>query len=111
MLTSLRRPAVLGLAAATAAFLLVLSAAALSAQGEKYTIKTAKLDVPKELKEPVARLLSPDAIQLVDGAGKTVCDVWLRKEVPADATAEQVKNGLTYRELKETSILGAVRFP
>src|SRR5207302_915540 len=26
-----------------------------------------------------------------------------------DATPEQVKNGLTYRELKETSVVGAVR--
>jgi len=35
----------------------------------------------------------------------------LRKEVPADATPEQVKNGLTYRELKETSILGRRPLP
>src|SRR5204862_2362470 len=51
------------------------------------------------------------SVQLLDDSGQLVCEVWVRKELPADATAEQIKNGLTYREVKQTEILGAIRFP
>ena len=43
-------------------------------------------------------------------AGKPICDVWFRKEMPTDATPEQVKNGVTYKEVKQTEILGAIQF-
>jgi hypothetical protein len=79
------------------------------AQGGKPTIKVVKTEPPKELNPAVAKLLAPEAVQLLDGSGALVCEVWLRTEVPIDATPEQVKNGVTYRELKETSILGAIR--
>ena len=52
----------------------------------------------------------PPSIQLLDPAGKTVCEVWFRKEIPAEATPEQVKNGLTYREVKQSEVVGAIRF-
>src|SRR6266545_1282756 len=110
MFLTLRRLAMLGALAVAAASLLLLSATGITAQGAKYTIKTGKVDIPKELKPAVAVLFAPEAVHLLDGSGAVVCDVWLRKEVPADATPEQLKNGLTYRELKETSVLGAVRF-
>src|SRR6185295_2345448 len=31
-------------------------------------------------------------------------------QLPVDATPTQIKNGLTYREIRQTEILGAVRF-
>ncbi len=37
--------------------------------------------------------------------------VWFRTEIPAKATAEQIKNGLTYREIPEGTLVGAIRFP
>src|SRR5262249_30174596 len=41
-----------------------------------------------------------------------VCQLWFRKEVTANkATADQVKNGLSYRELDETTLLGAIQYP
>ena len=80
------------------------------AQEGKYSIKTADTAPPKELGEAIQKILAPQSIQLLDPAGKTVCEVWFRKEIPADATPEQVKNGLTYREVKQTEVLGAVRF-
>jgi hypothetical protein len=75
----------------------------------RYSIKLATTPVPSELKEPIRTLLSDHAIQLADDKGKTLCELWFRKEVPAKATPEQVKNGLTYRELEETTLLGAMR--
>jgi hypothetical protein len=80
------------------------------AQDGKYTIKTIDMPVPKEVGEPIQKLLQPQAIQLLDPAGKNVCEVWLRKEIPADATPEQIKNGLTYREVKQSELFGVVRF-
>jgi hypothetical protein len=80
------------------------------AQDSKYGIKLAQTPFPKEVGELIQKLLDPQAIQLLDPAGKTICEVWFRKEIPADATPEQVKNGLTYREVKQSEIVGAVRF-
>jgi hypothetical protein len=74
-----------------------------------YAIKSATTPVPKELKEAVAKLLSDRSVQLLDAKGTPLVEVWFRKELPAKATPAQVKNGLTYRELEETTILGAVR--
>ncbi len=90
-------------------FLLFLSLAA-SQEAKKYTIKTEKTDPPKELSEAIQKLMAPEAIQLLDPTGKAVCDFWLRKEIPADATPEQIKTGVTYREIKQTEILGAIQF-
>ena len=80
------------------------------AQDGKYSVKTAWTEPPKELSDSIRKLLGPEAVQFRDARGDLVAELWFRKEVPADATPEQVKNGLTYRELKETTVLGAVRF-
>src|SRR5207247_1563992 len=46
---------------------------------------------------------------LLDAKGEAVAELWLRKEIPAKA-ATDAKKGLTYRDLDETTLLGAVRF-
>ena len=89
--------------------LIAAVAPAWAAEGA-YTIKAATAPPPKELKEGIAKLLSDHSVQLLDGKGSLLCEVWFRKEVPSKATPAQVKNGLTYRELEETTLLGAVRF-
>jgi hypothetical protein len=75
----------------------------------QYSIKEAKTEVPKELKPVVAKLLDDNAVQLLDAKGTLICEVWFRQEVPAKATPEQVKNGITLREIPETTLLGALR--
>jgi hypothetical protein len=92
-----------------AAMLALLAVAATAHAQAKYTIKEAKTDPPKELKPAVAKLLDDNAVQLLDAKDAVVCEVWFRKEVPAKATPEQVKNGLTLREIPETTVLGALR--
>lgn len=81
----------------------------LFAQG-KYELKINDEAPPKELAEPVQKLLAGQSMALISPAGKEVAEFWFRKDIPADATVEQVKNGLTYKEVKQTEILGAVRF-
>jgi hypothetical protein len=80
------------------------------AQEGKYSIKTIDQAPPKELDGSISKLLSPKAVQLLNPQGKAVADIWFRKEVPAEATAEQIKNGISYREIKQTEVLGAIRF-
>jgi hypothetical protein len=91
-------------------WLLAVGAPAFAAPA-KYSIKTVKEDAPSDLKEPLRKLLGDQSVQLLDPKGTVLAQVWMRKEVPATATEEQIKNGLTYRDLKETTVLGAIRFP
>jgi hypothetical protein len=81
-----------------------------AAQEGKFSIKTAESAPPKELDASIQKLLGKNSIQLIDAGGKTVGEFWLRTEIPVDATAEQIKNGLTYREIRQSEVLGAVRF-
>ena len=80
------------------------------AQEAKYTIKTEAATPPKEVAEPIQKLLGAQASKLYGADGKLVCTVWLRSEVPVDATPDQIKMGLTYREVKQSEIFGVVRF-
>lgn len=75
-----------------------------------YTLKEVDAPPPKELKETVRALLEPRAYQVFDPRGELYCEVWFAKAVPAKATPAQVENGLTYRELPQTALVGAVRF-
>jgi hypothetical protein len=89
---------------------ILLAAVPAFAADAKYGIKSADVPAPKELAEPIRRLISDHAVQLTDANGTVLCEVWLRRELPVKATPEQIKNGLTYRDLEESTLLGAVRF-
>jgi hypothetical protein len=88
----------------------VLLAVPATATAAKYSIKPATTAAPKELAEPIRKLLTDQSLQLLDETGAVIGELWFRKELPAKATPEQLKNGITYRELEETTILGAIRF-
>src|SRR5438128_12409459 len=93
------------------AFLAFLFVALIApAQEGKLSVKTAKAEPPKELNDAIRKLLPSASIVLIDAQGKTVAEFWFRAAVPADATAEQLKNGVTYREVKQSELVGAVRF-
>jgi hypothetical protein len=74
-----------------------------------YALKTVAAPPPKELDESIRKLLSDRAVQLRNGQGELLLELWLRKEVPAQATATQVENGLTYEEVPATTLMGALR--
>jgi hypothetical protein len=59
----------------------------------------------------VRPILPSDTLKVTDADGNIVAEFWLRAELPSTATADQVKNGLTYRELPDGILVGAVRFP
>jgi hypothetical protein len=76
----------------------------------KLSAKVEKVAAPDAMAEPIRKLLDEQALVVRDGETE-VMTVWFRTEIPAKATAEQVKNGLTYREIPEGELVGAVRFP
>lgn len=95
---------------AIGAFVLTLAFSSSVLADGKYSLKPATTEAPAELAEPVRALLAPGSLQVVDPKGMLICELWVRKDIPSKATPEQVKNGLTYRELDESMVLGAIRF-
>jgi hypothetical protein len=92
------------------AFFVLFAPAPLFAAEPKLTAKVEKVAVPDALAEPIRKLLDEQALVVRDGDTE-VMTVWFRTEIPAKATEEQVKNGLTYREIPEGVLVGAIRFP
>lgn len=92
-------------AALAAALLAVLPAAAAA----QYTAKEVDAAPPNEIKEPVRKLLGQRSVQVLDAKNTVLCEIWFRKEIPVKATAAQVKNGLTYREVPETTLLAVMK--
>jgi hypothetical protein len=88
--------------------LVLLAASPLAAQ-EKYTIQVGDNPPPKELAESIQKVLRLQSVQLLDPSGKSIGEFWFRAELPTDANATQIKNGLTYKEIAQTEILGAVK--
>ena len=82
----------------------------LCAAEPKLSAKVEKVPPPDVLAEPIRKLLDEQALVVKDGDTE-VMTVWFRTEIPAKATEEQVKNGLTYREIPEGTLVGAIRFP
>jgi hypothetical protein len=89
----------------------LLFLAALPVRAADYSVKTVDSAPPTELADPVRKLLSDRCVQLLDGKGDVRAEVWFRKDVPARATEAQIKNGLTYREVQESTLVGAIRLP
>src|SRR5262245_5834423 len=90
---------------AAAALLAVLPAAACW----QYSVKENANGPQKDVPEPFRKLLNERSVQMVDAQGKALCEIWFRKEVPAKASPGQIKNGLTYREIPETTLLGVIQ--
>ena len=89
---------------------LFVSATVALAAPPKLTLATAKTDPPKEVAEAVAKLLDKEAISVASDDNALSVTLWFRAEWPTAATADQIKNGLTYREIPEGTLLGVVKF-
>lgn len=84
--------------------------ASLLAAESKLSAKVERVALPEALTEPARKLLDGQALVVRDGDAE-VMTVWFRAAIPVKATEEQVRNGLTYREIPEGELVGAVRFP
>jgi hypothetical protein len=91
--------------------LAIVSALTMTAVSQaQYSIKSVNEAVPQEVNAEIRKQIADASVQFLDGKGNLVAQFWLAKAVLSDATPEQIKNGLTYRELKETGVLGVAKF-
>jgi hypothetical protein len=74
----------------------------------QYTIKEAESAPPKQLDKAVSDLLGPKSVQFLN-KDELVAELWFRKEVPVTATPQQLEKGLTYEQIAETTLMGAIR--
>jgi hypothetical protein len=72
------------------------------------TVSVAKTEPPADLAPPLRDRLDPEALTVSDG--RPMLSVWFAASIPVKATAEQLANGLTYREIPDGTLLGVVRF-
>ncbi len=73
-----------------------------------YTATTEKAAPSMELNAAVRAALDADAITIHDDTKQTLMQFWFRSSLPSSATAQQLANGITYRELPETTLLAVV---
>jgi hypothetical protein len=89
-------------------FAVAFASTGLADDAPAFKVAADKKEIPAAVAEPIRKLLDETAFVVTD-AGKPKLTVWFRAEVPSKATPEQVKNGLTYRELPEGTVLGVVQ--
>ena len=86
---------------------LLLTALPLQAADSPYTVKVVDAAPPKEVEEPIRKLLQEKCVQISTAKGDLLLELWFDKELAVKATEAQIKNGLTYREVPETTVVGA----
>jgi len=91
----------------TAASVLI-GVTALSAQTQKLALEADTIDLPKDIAEALNPEFGREAFAITDGETKAMT-FWFRKVIPVKATAEQLKNGITYREIPEGTLIGVVK--
>jgi hypothetical protein len=91
--------------------LAILLTATLPAADPSFTAKYNRLDPPAGVAEPIRKILTTDSLVIRGDGGEVVMTVWFRTAIPVKATAEQLKNGLTYREIPEGEVVGVIQFP
>ena len=91
--------------------ILLIPAAVAARPDEPFSAKTEALDPPAALAEPVRAALAKDVLVVRGPGDAVVMRVWFRDPIPVKATPEQLKNGVTYREIPEGALVGAVEFP
>ena len=91
---------------------ILLIAFAVSARSEepvKLGLKSETVELPDAVARELRQELSTDAFAIRDG-DTALMTFWFRTEIPAKATAEQIRNGLTYHEIPEGTLIGVVKF-
>ena len=72
-------------------------------------MKVERTELPEVVAEKLRSGFASDGYAIRDGE-TVLMMLWFRKEIPIKASAEQIKNGLTYREITEGTLIGVVRF-
>ncbi len=89
--------------------LIAFAVSARSAEPVKLGLKSETVEFPEAIAQEVRQELTTEAFAIRDGE-TAVMTLWFRTEIPANATAEQIRNGLTYHEIPEGTLIGVVTF-
>lgn len=73
-----------------------------------YAVQSITLEPPQELAGPVREVLAGQALR-VTSPGGVFCELWLRKSLPAAATAQN-ELGIVYGEIAPGTLVAAIRF-
>jgi hypothetical protein len=90
--------------------LALLALATQSSAADKYSVKVEDTAPPKELSEPIRKLLSDKGLTVADDKGKALFTLWPAKALETKATADQARAGLKYAHVEETTIIAGVKF-
>ncbi|MHB8485138.1 MAG: hypothetical protein ACYDCM_05300 [Candidatus Acidiferrales bacterium] len=85
--------------------LLCFSSAAVA---QDYKVAAGTVPVPPEISATVRALLGPASISVMGPSGP-LCEIWFRAAIPAAAQASSAL-GVTYGQLVDGSIVGAIHF-
>lgn len=86
--------------------LLVVFATFAFAEGHKVESIAALKDTA--VNEATRGLLEEKGLRVIDDKGKTVCDLWFRKEVP---TGKEEIPGASFGQIAEGTLVGVINFP
>lgn len=81
-----------------------------SAAEPSWSVKAVQEQPPAAVADKIREELDRAGWRVTDPNSTTVLTLWLRTRIPAQATAEQLKNGLSAREIPEGTLLGVVQF-
>lgn len=79
------------------------------AQGS-YKIETTKGLPGGDVSQTIQSTLQPQGETLMNGSGKTLCEVWLRKDLTAATNPDTAANVL-YGKIAQGSLVGVIHFP
>jgi hypothetical protein len=88
------------------AAVLVLLAA--PARAQSYKLESSSTPPPQELNATIRDTLSADALH-VSGSNGPLCDIWLRKSIPAAATPD-TSLGVNFGTIPQGALVGAIKF-
>lgn len=89
------------------AFLLLIALAPL-ALAENFKVESIAALKDASVAEAVRSVLDDKGLRVTDDKGKTVCDIWFRKEIPVGK--EEIP-GASFGQIAEGTFIGVINFP
>jgi hypothetical protein len=83
---------------------------ALARAQDSYKVEALKQGTPEAIAPEIAGVLETQGYRILDGEGKPLAEIWLRKGIPASAKPSGAKGAIQFPFLAESELLGAVRF-
>jgi hypothetical protein len=88
--------------------LLVVASPLLAA--DPYSVEPLQQGPPEGLSTEIRASLNSEGYRVLDGDGKVLADLWLRKSIPATSRPAGTEGVIQFPFLQEGELLGAIRF-